>query len=85
MAPEDIKTVHMVRCPFCKSYHRVDVKVTTFGIWPTSEGLPSIEELLVSKPTICPFTNQSFDSDEDDWLHLTEEEFHERYPGHRSI
>jgi hypothetical protein len=32
----------------------------------------------------CPVTKKTFTASEDDWLHLTEEEFHSRFPGNRS-
>ena len=86
--PFDEKTVHLVQCPFCKTYHRVRLRVTSFGEGPTPENMPEmlgkINQLLESKPSECPATKKTFTADADDWLHLTEEEFHRRAPGSRS-
>jgi hypothetical protein len=85
------KTVHMVRCPFCNGYHRVRLKLTSFGDPPSpppeilQEMFRSANESMETNPTECPVTNRPFTPDKHDWLHLTEEEFHRRYPGNRRM
>jgi hypothetical protein len=43
--------------------------------------MPPTEVLFPAGPTECPKTGKLFDATEDDWLHLTEAEFHLRFPG----
>jgi hypothetical protein len=80
--------VHMVRCPFCTAHHRMDLKLMSFGVGLPSKDLDRfMKEALqesFNSPIECPVAKKSFTPDEDDWIHLTEEEFHSRFPGHRS-
>jgi hypothetical protein len=41
------------------------------------------ESFSHSRPIECPLTQKEFMAEEDDWLHLTEEDFHSRFPGNR--
>jgi hypothetical protein len=85
----DQQTVHLVRCPFCSEYHRIRLKLTSFGKLPPNAiddhlRFIDINALLESKPTECPATKKTFMPDPEDWLHMSEEEFHRRFPGSRS-
>lgn len=64
LEPFDPKTIHMVRCPFCHEYHRVSLRMRSVG----TGVLPK-----------CPETNKTFTADREDWLHLSEDEFHRRF------
>ena len=77
------RTVHVVLCPFCSGYHRVNIKLAVVGNGKlTQEDMPPIEILFPSpSPTKCAKTGKMFKATDRDWLHLTEEEFHLRYPG----
>ena len=86
----DAEVVHMVRCPFCSTYHRFSVKLKSIG-----GNLPPKDVIRFMKATLdesfkdgqsieCPVTDKIFTASGDDWLHLTEEEFHSRFPGNRS-
>jgi hypothetical protein len=85
--PQEQKPVHVVHCRECNGYHRIGIKVTTIGI----EFAPDIPEEYWDKARAklfrteirCPETKESFIAAEDDWLHLSEEEFHVRFPGNR--
>lgn len=82
----DPKNVHMVRCPFCNEYHRFRLMMTTVGQFPLPDNLEDlvgpVNEMIESSPVECPITKQTFTADE--WLHLTQDEFHQRFPGTRS-
>lgn len=85
---EESKTVPLVHCPECSGHHRINIKLTTYGIGPVEpppEALPDkfLNKLFRSELQ-CPKTKRSFTPDDDDWLHLTEDEFHRRFPGRRS-
>jgi len=82
---EHAKTVHMLLCPFCKGYHRVHIKHSSIGGELAIEDMAApLAMLFAPGPTRCPKTGKTFDATEDDWLHLTEEEFYRRYPGMHS-
>jgi hypothetical protein len=82
MTDFDPKAIHMLRCHVCNGYHRI--KITLVGEALNAEEMPPPEMLFPCGPTKCPKTGKSFDVTEDDWLHLTEEEYHARFPGNHS-
>jgi hypothetical protein len=78
-------TVHLVHCPFCKAYHRVRLTHTAIGDASLDVELPSEEEVLHQfRQQECPKNHETFEAAEDDWLHLSEDEFYRRYPESRS-
>lgn len=77
---EDLNKVHVVHCRECDDYHRMNIKATSIGNGPV-ERLP--DELLVKLfrcEIKCPKTGETFVAAEDDWVHLTEQEFEKRCP-----
>lgn len=74
-------TVHLLYCPHCLGYHRLHIKQLSVGGELRPEEMPSLEMLFPTGPTKCPQTGKVFDAVEDDWLHLTEDEYHQRFPG----
>jgi hypothetical protein len=85
--PEERKPVHVVRCRECDGFHRINIKETIIGIGPTPpEPIPDeFYSVLFRREIKCPKTGDTFIPAEDDWLHLTEDEFHRRFPGNRNI
>jgi hypothetical protein len=73
------KPIHVVRCRECSGYHRINLKKTLIGDGPA----PDIPDSLIneawkrcfSSEIKCPKTGDTFIPTEDDWLHLTEQEF----------
>jgi hypothetical protein len=82
---DEQKPIHLVHCPECKGYHKSNIKVTTYGIGPLPPDLlpDEFQSKLFSGPIECRATGKTFIPTEDDWLHLTEDEFHRRFPDYR--
>jgi hypothetical protein len=78
----DAKTVHLIACPICGGQHRVHIK--HYGPPLAPEDMPTIEMIFQSGETKCPKTGETFYADADDWEHLTEGEYHRRFPGTHS-
>lgn len=80
------KPIHIVHCSSCDGVHRFSLKHTVIGnaVAPDLE-LPSESTLLESAPFQCPVTGKDVRVCDAEWEHLTEEEFHVRFPGNRNI
>ena len=69
---------------------RFSVKLKSIGgSLPPKEAIKFMKAALDEsfkddRPIECPVTNKIFTASGEDWLHLTEEEFHSRFPGNRS-
>ena len=70
------KPIHLVHCRECQGYHRINIKMTVIGDFPTTESLPDrFYDKLFRGELKCPKTGETFIAAEDDWLHLTQAEF----------
>jgi len=77
---ENRKPIHIVHCRECKGYHRINLKMSTIGIDPAPEPIPEtlmdeMRKKFFRSEIRCPKTKETFIPAEDDWLHLTEQEF----------
>ena len=73
--PEESKTIHVVHCRECDGYHRFNIKTTIVGHFPAELIPDDFASTLFRRELECPMTHKTFVPAEDDWLHLTEQEF----------
>jgi hypothetical protein len=78
---DEQKMISLVHCPECKGYHKINIKLTTYGSGPPPPPLPAeFRNKLFSASINRPATSKSFIPSEGDWLHLSEDQFHRRFP-----